>query len=300
VGWRPKGLLLPAPPPVPWAVTHAAVPHAHRSDRGLRLYFSSRDERGRSQIGCAELDIRGLGASVQVRCNPLLRPGALGAFDDSGVTTSCLVRDGAVEYLYYTGWSLGRTVPFYFDVGCAASRDGEHFERISNAPILPRNDIDPFLTASPWVLVEGNRWRMWYVSATGWDLVDDVPRHRYHIKYAESSDGVSWERDGIVCIDFCDASEYALSRPCVVKDGDRYRMWFSARGDTYRIVCASSADGINWTRDVEPVIRSSGDWDSEMQAYPSVFDHDNVRYLLYNGNDYGRTGIGWASWVGSR
>ena len=32
----------------------------------------------------------------------------------------------------------------------------------------------------------------------------------------------------------------------------------------------------------------------EMLCYPFVFDHAGRRYLLYNGNDYGRTGIGLA------
>jgi hypothetical protein len=31
-----------------------------------------------------------------------------------------------------------------------------------------------------------------------------------------------------------------------------------------------------------------------MQAYPVVFDHLGVRHMLYNGNGYGETGIGYA------
>ena len=31
---------------------------------------------------------------------------------------------------------------------------------------------------------------MWYVSGTGWEMKEGQPRHRYHIKYAESSDGI--------------------------------------------------------------------------------------------------------------
>jgi hypothetical protein len=29
-----------------------------------------------------------------------------------------------------------------------------------------------------------------------------------------------------------------------------------------------------------------------MIEYPFVFDHDGERYMLYNGNGYGKTGIG--------
>jgi hypothetical protein len=294
--WLPRGLLVPAPPPVPWATSHAALPHAHvLGDGRIRLYFTSRDDRGRSHIGRADADLTSSEAPVEFREEPILGPGPLGAFDDSGVTTSCLVDQGARQLLYYTGWSLGQTVPFYLNVGCAISEDGETFERISPAPILERNAVDPYLTASPWVLNDDGRLRMWYVSGTGWELVDGRPRHRYHVKYAESRDGISWERNGIVCVDFADASEHAFSRPCVVKDADLYRMWFSARGTTYRLGYAESNDGVQWERkDEEAGIASSGDWDSEMQAYPAVFDDGGKRYILYNGNGYGRTGIGWA------
>ena len=31
-----------------------------------------------------------------------------------------------------------------------------------------------------------------------------------------------------------------------------------------------------------------------MMAYPYVFEHGGDRYMLYNGNGYGKTGIGLA------
>ena len=31
-----------------------------------------------------------------------------------------------------------------------------------------------------------------------------------------------------------------------------------------------------------------------MIEYPFVFDHDGSRYMLYNGNGYGKTGFGLA------
>jgi hypothetical protein len=296
VVWEQRGLLLPAPLPLPWAVSHAALPHVHRSaDGGVRLYFSSRDDQGRSHVGRAELRLGGGEPEVEVQPEPILGPGPLGAFDDRGVTTSCLVHEGDRELLYYTGWSLGQTVPFYLYVGSAVSTDGDRFERVSPAPILDRNAVDPYLTASPWVLVEDGRWRMWYVSCTGWEPTGGEPRQSYHIKYAESEDGISWQRDGLVCIDYAGPDEYAFSRPCVVRDGDLYRMWFSVRGAAYRIGYAESSDGLHWDRkDEQAGISSSGDWDAEMQAYPAVFDDGGRRYLLHNGNDYGRTGIGWA------
>src|SRR5262249_11197771 len=116
------------------------------------------------------------------------------------------------------------------------------------------------------------------------------------IKYAESSDGTHWRRDGSVVLGFDGPGEYALCRPWVVRDADRLRMWFCHRGGAYRIGYAESADGLEWARhpdrigiDVTP-----GEWDGEMIGYPCVFGHNERRYLLYNGNRYGATGFGIA------
>lgn len=268
-------------------------------DGGLQLHYSARDAQGRSHIGRAAL-LAGDGrlTAGDHDPEPVLAPGRLGAFDDSGVTSSCIVRDGSRVLLYYTGWSLGVTVPFYLAAGLAVSEDGgASFERASQAPLLDRSSADPYLTASPFVLRDGGTWRMWYVSAVGWELEDGAPQHRYHLRYAESDDALSWRREGRVVVDFAGPREYALGRPCVLKEHGRYRMWFCARGSSYRLAYAESDDGLCWTRATGDVGLPGGssDWDSQMAAYPYVFDHDGARHLLYNGDGYGRSGIGYAT-----
>jgi hypothetical protein len=267
-----------------------------RDDRD-RVYFSSRDAEGRSHVGFLETAAGDTRQIASVSRHGVLAPGELGAFDDAGVTTSCLVEHAGRVFLYYTGWSRGVSVPFYLAIGAAVSDDGgDTFARVSPAPIVERNAVDPFLTASPWILVENDVWRMWYVSGTGWVAGSGVPTHRYHIKYAESPDGVQWRRRGIVCIDYASPAEYAFGRPCVVRDGDRYRMWYSCRGDRYRLGYAESPDGITWTRrDAEAGVEPSSEgWDADMIAYPVVFQRHGQWRMLYNGNGYGRTGIGLA------
>ena len=298
--WTPRGLLVPAPAPLAWARSHAMVPFAEpRADGSVRVWLTARDADGRSHIGWALVD-PAAGRVEAYSERAALDPGPLGAFDDAGVMTSCLVRgdDGALR-LYYIGWTRGVTVPFYTFVGLAVSTDdGASFERISPAPILERGPHDPYLTTSPWVLREGDRWRMWYTSGTGWREEDGRPKHWYHVRYAESDDGVAWDRRGVVAIDFASPDEYAISRPCVVRDPDRYRMWFSCRGPAYRIGYAESADGITWRRDdaAAGIVAGSGDWDAVMVEYPCVFDVRGRRFVLYNGDGYGATGIGLAEW----
>jgi hypothetical protein len=116
------------------------------------------------------------------------------------------------------------------------------------------------------------------------------------IKYAESENGIDWKREGKIALNFKDDSEYAMSRPFVIKEDGIYRMWYSYRGAAYRIGYAESDDGINWERLDEKVgisVSKSG-WDCEMVEYPFIFDHKGQRYMLYNGNKYGLTGFGLA------
>jgi predicted GH43/DUF377 family glycosyl hydrolase len=116
---------------------------------------------------------------------------------------------------------------------------------------------------------------------------------RHVIKYATSSDGIHWEREDLVAIPLQLSDEYAISRPCVIKEEKGYSMWYSYRVGSYRIGYAESADGIHWDRkdgEVGIDVSESG-WDSEMIEYPFVFDHKGERYMLYNGTG-SQTGIG--------
>jgi hypothetical protein len=83
-----------------------------------------------------------------------------------------------------------------------------------------------------------------------------------------------------------------------MKDRDGYHMWFSYRSGTglkYRIGYAHSHDSIIWERKSNSGIDVSiSGWDSEMICYPFVFDFKGNRYMLYNGNDFGKTGFGLA------
>lgn len=165
--------------------------------------------------------------------------------------------------------------------------------------MVGRTDADPFLATSPFVLVENGLWRMWYASGQSWEATAAGPKHYYRIVYAESTDGINWTPTGRVCIDFANEDEYAIARPCVVKSKNGYDMWFSYRGPTYRIGYARSADGLTWTRDDEHAgLWPAGDgWESDSVEYGFVFDYKGTRWILYNGNDYGATGIGLARWT---
>jgi hypothetical protein len=138
---------------------------------------------------------------------------------------------------------------------------------------------------------------MWYGSTKTWDAGNGEMLHV--INCASSVDGHNWNREGLA-VPYELGKAQAFSRPTVVgSSGAGYEMWFSYRSGTtekYRIGYATSENGKIWKLALEETgINVSKDgWDSEMIEYPFVFDHKGQRYMLYNGNGYGKTGFGLA------
>lgn len=293
--WRKLGRVFCPSGESPWMLSHAANCVAVRIDaHHYRIFFSTRDAMNRASIGWVEIDLRRPQTILSISRDPVLTPGPTGTFDDSGVSLACIVTANDASHLYYTGWNLGVTVPWRNSIGLAVSRDGLHFERFSPAPVLDRNGVDPYSLSYPYVLSDEDGWRMWYGSNLRWGSEQRDMDHV--IKYARGRDAATWEPTGDVCIGIENPDEYAFSRPCVIRNGSQWQMWYSYRGPSYRVGYAESTDGVHWTRNdaTAGIAPAAEGWDAESVEYPWVFDHDGERYMLYNGNRYGLTGFGLA------
>jgi hypothetical protein len=304
--WRKQGVIFRTDHNHDWMVHHACVPIADRlNDDVLRIYFGPRDANGLTRTTFIEVEADDPRNVLYVHDRPVLDLGDLGAFDDSGAMPSCIVRRGDERYLFYVGWNRGVTVPYRNAIGLAVSRDGGlSFERVSAGPIVDRSQDEPYFTASPYAMLDEDVWRLWYASCTGWLVVDGTPEPLYQIKYAESQDGLRWRRENTTCIEYTFPGE-ANARPCVLKESGLYRMWYCYRGSvgyrtdpsqSYRIGYAESRDAVRWARLDEEVgiERSAEGWDSQMMAYPFVYEHKGRKYMLYNGNGFGESGLGYA------
>jgi hypothetical protein len=295
--WRKLGMIFCPDGSSPWMRSHAALPLPVRLEGDAhRIFFSARDEKQRSHVGYVDVNLRDPSRVLAVSAAPLLAPGEAGAFDDSGVSLGSLVDDGTRLRLYYMGWNLGVRAPWRNSIGLAEAQPGrDGFRRYSAGPVMDRSPEDPYTLSYPWVMRESSGlWRMWYGSHLSWGSGAADMTHA--VKHAVSDDGIAWRRNGKVVIGPDNAGTQAIARPCVIRDGDVYRMWYAYRGDAYRIGYAESGDGLSWTRkDGEAGIATApSGWDSEMLCYPCVFDHAGNRYMLYNGNGYGVTGFGLA------
>jgi len=286
--------------------THASLPVAEfLNPEVLRIYFGTRDSRGKSHIGFVDVEAANPAKILGISEEPVLPLGKLGTFDDSGIMPSWIVNNGGARHLYYIGWNPQVTVSYRLAIGLAVSVQGTNvFTKYAEGPIADRSIEEPFFNTAPCVLVEDGLWRMWYISCTGWEVIDGHPEPNYHVKYAESTDGIRWNRTGRVCIDY-DPFAAAIGRPCVFRVPSGYAMLYSyrntkgyrtSRSQGYRLGYALSADGLIWERrDSEVgIARSERGWDSEMMEYCFIYDYKGTKVMLYNGNGFGKTGFGYA------
>ncbi|GAB3898253.1 glycoside hydrolase family protein [Spirosoma agri] len=304
--WTKKGLIYKPDGSKAFSLTHAQVPFGYPMGDKLRVYFSTRDETIASAVSFVELNPANLSEVTYIHDKPCLTKGAVGTFDETGTMPSWFLPVGDEIWLYYTGWNKSETASYRLAIGLAISRDGGlTFQRKYDGPLLDRSIYDQVWVAQPCIIREGDAWRMWYLSCTKIEVINGHPEPFYDVKYAESKDGINWERTGQVCVGYDEFTD-AIGRPTVYKDGDLYKMYFSYRNATnyrtdvqrsYRIGYAESKDGIVWERKDEQagIERSPEGWDSLMMDYCHIFPNQDEWVMFYNGNGFGASGFGYAT-----
>ena len=296
--WEKLGLIFKPNPSYAWMREYSWVPTAFNIRNDIyRVFFSGRNDSNLSTTGYFDIDIKNPKDILNLSEHPVIDLGDLGLFDDSLAVGCSIVKFENEIFLYYVGWMQGSRVRYYPSIGLAISSDGgETFTKYSRAPIIGRSDNEPYGMASPFVMLDNGIWRMWYASYRKWELRDNISWPKYEIRYAQSVDGINWNTHDFTCLG--SEHEEAVARPWVIKEDGLYKMWFSYRRNyaTYRIGFAISKDGLSWERrDHEVGIDVSNEgWDSEMLEYPCVIVHNNKKYMLYNGNNFGQDGIGLA------
>ncbi|MEP2717119.1 hypothetical protein [Pseudophaeobacter sp.] len=272
----------------------------------LRLFGGVRDAQGISRIGWVDVDAANparVKASSEV---PALDLGAAGMFDDNGVILGDVIETPErILRLYYVGFQLVEKAKFLAFTGVAESRDqGQSFERLQPTPIIDRCPEGPFIGALHSIapLPEGG-FRAWIARGQGWEDIEGRLFPRYDCWTLTSADGVTFDNASAQQIITPGPDEYRIGRPraTALADGTwELRATSDTRAKQYAHFRFTSADGVQFTRteDEELPRGEAGEWDNEMTCYPAALTTTKGRrFLFYNGNDMGRSGVGYAEWV---
>jgi hypothetical protein len=272
------------------------------SDKVWRIYFTSRTKEVVSLPFRMDVEAGNPSNILSVDREPLFTPGAPGTFDDNGITMTSIVDTDNYKYLYYCGWNKGGSVPYSLSIGLAVV-NGDVVEKRFDGPIMERSIHDPICVSAPMVIRDDyDTFRMWFISFTSWEMYNGRMEPTFVIKTAYSYDGINWTPVAKPCF----KSKYqgeSFARPWVIKDGGVYKMWYSVRGPEgyrdkngqhYMLGYAESNNGENFRREPIDISTSDEGWDSEMIEYASVLKYNGHYHMLYNGNQFGKTGFGHA------
>ncbi len=277
----------------------------------VRVYFSTRERDTETTYlsHVAYVDFSSdFTETLDVSSHQILELGALGTFDEHGIfPINVLAHDGLIHG-FTTGWNRKVSVPVDTAIGHVVSIDnGRTFQRNGAGPVMAASLIEPYLIADGFVLEINGLLHMWYIFGTQWKIgvESGKPERVYKIAHAISPDGERWQRDGKqIVVDLLGADE-CQALPTVFELDGKYHMYFCFRGydgfrsgavNSYKLGYAVSDDLQRWTRDdsLSGLSLPTGAWDAEMQCYPHVTRVGDERYLLYNGNTFGRYGFGCA------
>lgn len=130
------------------------------------------------------------------------------------------------------------------------------------------------------VIKDGSTYKSWYT-------------YNNDIWYSTSTDGVSWTGAQEV-VSVGDEGTYDTSNldgPTVIKDGPTdYKMWYSGKDGTYwRVLYATSTDGISWTGNTMVVDRGAGGESDADYIYSPTVINDGGTYKMW----YGGTSVNW-------
>ncbi|MCC6900232.1 MAG: hypothetical protein IT377_14730 [Polyangiaceae bacterium] len=305
MSWRKLGRVFCPDGSRSWAKTHALMPTPVVIGDVLRVYFAALDAQSFGRAGWVDLDPDDPTRVLREASEPALELGALGTFDDSGVTPSCVLWVGSELWMYYVGWQRAERVPYLLFAGLAKSRDqGQSFERVSPVPVLDRSSAEPFSRGAPFVApASGGGFRGWYWTSQGWSRAGGSPHYNNDICEVHSTTGLSWPDQGACAVARRpDGGEFSLGRPWVSQSERGWELWYTIRSHAHpdALGVATSADGVSWVRDDAKVglARSPSGWDSEMVCYASLIGSRGRELLFYNGNRHGLTGFGVAARAG--
>jgi predicted GH43/DUF377 family glycosyl hydrolase len=191
----------------------------------------------------------------------------------------------------------------------------------ANNPVLRRDTVlanlpnDLIAISDGWLIKEGDTYKMWYTCGGINYPADELLRSR--ICYAESVDGVMWEKyenNPVMDVDYTGAwDSLGVETASVIIDeeapaSERYKMWYAGQYFNeyrYDIGYAVSPDGIHWTKHGSPVLMVGDDasWDNGFLEGPTVIKDGATYKMWYCGYDVvvngqstdGKANIGYAT-----
>lgn len=280
--------------------THAANPLAVPMDEHIyRVFFNARDSKNRSSIGAVDIDFDDL-KIVKEHERAFFSFDPQSDYFNHGVSIGNCFQYKGKHYIGFMGWHFPDNHHWQGNIGLLHLTDDFEIELHSHTPWLMAEDLGLHSLSYPWIEARpSGLLDVWLGGTVSWDAGNGEMLHK--IIHLESDFEGNYNITGND-IPHEIGKAQAFSRPSVYEDeAGRKHMVFSYRAgqkDTYKIGYSRYKNG-KW-QFPEPISllqHQNSKWDNQMIEYPFTFFYQNNLFMLYNGNDFGKTGFGLAQWV---
>ncbi len=231
--------------------------------------------------------------------NPILTIGSDGDFDSFNIRWPYVIYDKGVYKMWYAGSTNGND----WQVGYATSVDGISWDKYDQSPVFIPSDEDweSYSIRLGAIVLKDEIYHLWY------DGSSDGFHTTSAIGYAQSTDGINWNRIGAGPTLRAGSEFFATHKVSVgdvhwINDGYFEMFYTGVNENNERSVGrAVSEDGLNWFHDPNnPIIPHSTEntW-NEFSSASSTFIREGDNYQLwFSGEDgYGNWNIGVAEGV---
>jgi predicted GH43/DUF377 family glycosyl hydrolase len=132
--------------------------------------------------------------------NPVLQPGEEGTWDAGALGSMSVLKVGDIFHMYYEAWGVRSEKEWdaaeyeTLKIGHATSKDGIHWTKDPNNPVLPqgeKGEWDATGVWDPYVIYEDGSFKMWYGGGGG-----RYPNYGW--AYAVSEDGSNFKKKGLI------------------------------------------------------------------------------------------------------
>ena len=213
-----------------------ATPWVIKDGATYKMWYSGKSQDGRWRIGYAT-STDGVTWTRQNGGNPVFDRGLVARFDGGGVAYPSVIKDGNTYRMWYSGVIESTTI---WQIGYATSNTGLSWARQNNSnPVLgfgKKGTYDESGLLYPRVIKDGPTFRLWYI---GMNVKG--------VCYATSTDGISWARDPNNPImtpnqNPTDFDITAIWEFAIIRDGLKFKMWYTGDNSGTREICYAEAD----------------------------------------------------------
>jgi hypothetical protein len=220
----------------------------------------------------------------------------IGSFDEHGVSGSYFSLSRHQLTIWNFGWKRLSGKAWINSIGIAKVPLGLNQTNVVNNLAFASNSNDTHGLAYPYISIINSKEMFFYASFDQYGIPSENEPYSFTAKSAEILKDFELSSPTRMINHMAGMS--AQSRPCIIQDGNMYRAWVSVKGTEYEICSMVSADGINWTWDDSGnnlQAKGLGN-EKEQVCYSHVVEHGRERFMFYNGDGFGMTGIGIAKW----